>query len=48
MADSTMDLGASIRKQIEEADPDLLRELLQATVEALMGAKVDARAGAPW
>lgn len=48
MADPTMDLGTSIRKQIEEADPDLLRELLQATVEALMGAEVDALAGASW
>jgi putative transposase len=48
VADPTMDLGASIRKQIEEADPDLLRDLLQATVEALMGAEVDALAGAGW
>jgi transposase-like protein len=43
-----MDLGATIRKQLEDADPDLLRELLQSTVETLMSAEVDALNGAGW
>lgn len=48
MADPTMDLGATLRKHIESSDPDLLRDLLQTTVELLMGTEVDALNGAPW
>jgi putative transposase len=37
-----------IRKMAEEAGGDLLRELLQMTVQQLMGAEVDAACGAPY
>lgn len=46
MASNTMEPFAVIRKQLEEAEPDLLRELLHGVVQALMGAEVDAAAGA--
>ena len=46
MANPTMEPFAVIRKQLEEAEPDLLRELLHGVVQALMGAEVDAQAGA--
>ncbi len=39
---------AVIRKHLEEAEPDLLRELLQGVVEALMGVEVDSLAGAAY
>jgi len=48
VATPTMDPVANIRKHIEDADPDLLRELLHSTVEALMSAEVDAINGAAW
>jgi hypothetical protein len=48
VANPTMDPIAFIRKHLEEAEPDLLRELLQAVVEALMGVEVDALAGAAY
>ena len=46
MADPTMDPIAIIRKQLEEADPDLLRDLLHGVVQELMSAEVDGIAGA--
>ena len=46
MASPTMEPFAIIRKQLEDAEPDLLRDLLQGVVEALMGVEVDALAGA--
>ncbi len=46
MANPTMEPFAVIRKQLEEAEPDLLRELLHGVVQALMGAEVDGLAGA--
>ena len=46
MAKPTMEPIAIIRKQLEEAEPDLLRELLHGVVVTLMGAEVDALAGA--
>ena len=46
MATPTMEPFAVIRKQLEEAEPDLLRDLLHGVVQALMGAEVDGRTGA--
>ena len=46
MANPTMEPFAVIRKQLEEAEPDLLRELLHGVVQGLMGAEVDGLAGA--
>lgn len=41
MVGPTMDLQAWLRKQLEEADSDLLREMVQTFSEALMDAEVD-------
>ena len=41
-----MDPLAWLRKQLEEADVDLLREMVRSFVEALMGAEADALCGA--
>jgi Transposase, Mutator family len=43
---TTMDLLAWLRKQLEEADADLLREMVRCFAEALMGAEADALCGA--
>jgi putative transposase len=43
---STMDLLGWLRKHLEEADADLLRELVATFVQALMGAEADAACGA--
>lgn len=48
MAELTMDLMAWLRKQLEEADADLLREMVRTFAEALMGAEADAVCGAPY
>lgn len=42
MVAKSMDALAWLRKQLEEADPDLLRSMVNAFVDALMGAEVDA------
>jgi putative transposase len=42
MVKKSMDLLTWLRKQLEEADPDLLRAMVGAFVDALMGAEVDA------
>jgi putative transposase len=42
----TMDLLAWLRKHLEQADADLLRELVATFVQALMGAEADAACGA--
>jgi putative transposase len=42
----TMDLLAWLRKHLEQADADLLRELVATFVQALMGAEADAVCGA--
>jgi putative transposase len=47
MVDVTMDPVGWLRKRLEAASPDLLREMLQAVVEAVMGAEADLRCGAP-
>ena len=46
MVETTMDVSGWLRKQLEEASPDLLRAMVQDFAEALMGAEVDAICGA--
>jgi transposase-like protein len=41
-----MDLLGWLRKQLAEAEPDLLREMVRSFAEALMGAEADALCGA--
>ena len=36
---NTMDVSVWLRKHLEEADPDLLRTMLQTFAEALMGGR---------
>lgn len=43
-----MDVQSWLRKQLEEASPDLLRELVREFAEALMGAEADALCGADY
>jgi putative transposase len=43
---STMDLVGWLRKHLEAADTDLLREMVLGVVQALMGAEADALCGA--
>jgi transposase-like protein len=46
MADITsVDLARRAGEQLESASPDLLRAMLQAFAEALMGAEADAACG---
>jgi hypothetical protein len=42
MVGPTRDLSAWFRKQLVEAEPDLLREIVQEMAEALMSADTDA------
>ena len=46
MVEHTMDVSSWLRKQLEEASPDLLRAMVQDFAEALMGAEADALCGA--
>lgn len=46
MVDPNMDLLGWLRKQLAEADPDLLREMVKSFAETLMGAEADALCGA--
>ena len=46
MVDSSMDAREWARKQLEEADPDLLRALMQTVLEDLMGTEIDQICGA--
>ena len=48
MVEHTMDVSGWLRKQLEEASPDLLRAMVQDFAEALMGAEVDALCGASY
>src|SRR5205823_6762331 len=41
-----MELSSWLRKQLEQASPDLLRAMVQDFAEALMGAEADALCGA--
>ena len=47
MVEPTMDVTQWLRKQVEQASPDLLRAMVQDCAEALMGAEADALCGAP-
>jgi len=44
----SIDLSTFVSEHLERAEPDLLRSMLQAFVEALMGAEADAICGAPY
>jgi len=44
----SMDLGDWLRKQLEEAEPDLLREMVSTFTHALMDAEADALCGAAY
>jgi putative transposase len=46
VVETTMELSGWLRKQLEEASPDLLRAMVQDFAEALMGAEADALCGA--
>jgi putative transposase len=46
VVESTMDVSGWLRKQLEDADPDLLRAMVKEFAEALMGAEADALCGA--
>jgi len=46
VAKDNMDLLGWLRKQLAEAEPDLLREMVKSFAEALMGAEADAVCGA--
>lgn len=48
MVEMTMDVQSWLRKQLEEASPDLSRAMVQEFAEALMGAEADALGGAPY
>ncbi len=46
MVETTMDALAWLRKQLEQASPDLLRAMVKEFAEALMGAEADVLCGA--
>jgi putative transposase len=46
MAEASLPSLDWLRKRLEDAEPDLLREMMQMVVAALMGAEVDALCGA--
>ncbi len=48
MVEPTMDVTGWLRKQLEQASPDLLRVMVQDFAEALMGAEADALCGAAY
>ena len=48
MVDTTMDGLSWVRKQVEQADTDLLREMVKLFCERVMGEEVDAICGAPY
>jgi putative transposase len=48
VVEHTMDVNEWLRKQLEQASPDLLRAMVQDFAEALMGAEADALCGAPF
>ncbi len=43
MVETTMDLESWLRKQLEQASPDLVRAMVRDFAEALMGAEADVR-----
>jgi putative transposase len=48
VVEHTMDVSGWLRKQLEEASPDLLRAMVQEMAEALMGAEADELCGAAY
>jgi putative transposase len=48
VTEPSLPLPIALRKSIEQSSPDLLRSLLQAVVEQLMGAEADSRCGAAY
>ncbi len=48
MVEPTMDPVVWLRKQLEDADVDLLREMVATFIQTLMGAEADALCGAPY
>ena len=48
MVENTMEVSGWLRKQLAQASPDLLREMVQDFAEALMGAEADALCGAAY
>ncbi len=48
MVDATMDGLSWVRKQVEQADTDLLREMVKLFCERVMSEEVDAICGAPY
>ena len=46
MVENTMDALAWLRKRLEQASPDLLREMVESFAQALMSAEADALCGA--
>ncbi len=48
MINDRMDVNEWLRKQLEEADPDLLREMVRSFAETLMSADADEVCGAPY
>lgn len=46
MVETTIELSSWLRKQLEQASPDLLRAMVQDFAEALMGAEAEALCGA--
>jgi putative transposase len=48
VVEPTMDVSGWLRKQLEQASPDLLRAMVQEFAEVLMGAEADALCGAPY
>jgi transposase-like protein len=48
VVDTTMDGLSWVRKQVEQADTDLLREMVKLFCERVMGEEVDAICGAPY
>jgi putative transposase len=48
VVEHTMDVQGWLRKQLEDAHPDLLRAMVKEMAEALMGAEADAVCGAPY
>jgi putative transposase len=48
VVEPTMDILSWLRKRLEQASPDLLREMVESFAEALMGAEADALCGAAY
>jgi putative transposase len=48
VVEKSVDVLGWLRKRLEEANPDLVREMVQSFAEALMGAECDAICGAPY